>query len=302
MPEQNKPNHVSVAIPCSVLRHKRSLAQKTVLVSQIARFCAIFKVKRILVYDDIFSTNLKADDENFRILVKILKYMECPQYLRKILFKEDPDLKLSGIMEPLGIASHPLISTLCLYRIGCIDSIDSDSCLAKVNVGLNSLCTVELRKNSNFDVNQRIIVKLKMKNNIYNKVREGGKLFHEGVQVLSEEVDEYLGYKVIARKNFLDLFKLKEKPFSTIIGTSENGMIKSNQELALNFDLSNTLIVFGGIEGLEHLFLKNSTLKGIKASQFFDSYLNTCPNQGTRTIRTEEAMCITLSSLQDIFQ
>ena len=38
--------------------------------------------------------------------------------------------------------------------------------------------------------------------------------------------------------------------------------------------------------------------RGTDPAKLFDIYLNTCPNQGSRTIRTEEAVLITLSALR----
>src|SRR5439155_747955 len=40
-------------------------------------------------------------------LEKLLTYQETPQYLRKALFKQDPDLHFSVILPPLRIPSHP---------------------------------------------------------------------------------------------------------------------------------------------------------------------------------------------------
>jgi len=37
-------------------------------------------------------------------------------------------------------------------------------------------------------------------------------------------------------------------------------------------------------------------------NKLFDCYLNTCPSQGLRTIRTEEAMMISLAVINPILQ
>src|SRR5437879_11875688 len=41
------------------------------------------------------------------MLGKILRFQETPQYLRKHLFKLEPDLQFTGILPPLRIPSHP---------------------------------------------------------------------------------------------------------------------------------------------------------------------------------------------------
>jgi predicted SPOUT superfamily RNA methylase MTH1 len=39
-------------------------------------------------------------------------------------------------------------------------------------------------------------------------------------------------------------------------------------------------------------------LRSKDTQALFDMYLNVCPNQGSNTIRTEEAMLVTLSALR----
>lgn len=47
------------------------------------------------------------------------------------------------------------------------------------------------------------------------------------------------------------------------------------------------LVVFGGLEGLEAGVDVDPNLDVTDPSVLFDFYLNTCPSQGSRTIRTE---------------
>lgn len=55
------------------------------------------------------------------------------------------------------------------------------------------------------------------------------------------------------------------------------------------------LIVFGGLQGLEPA-LENDEIFNV--DNLFHSYLNTLPGQGSRTIRTEEAMLISMAALR----
>uniref|UniRef100_A0A453MA99 Uncharacterized protein n=1 Tax=Aegilops tauschii subsp. strangulata TaxID=200361 RepID=A0A453MA99_AEGTS len=59
------------------------------------------------------------------------------------------------------------------------------------------------------------------------------------------------------------------------------------------------LIAFGGLAGLEESIEEDPNLNGKGANDVFPCYLNTCPNQGSRTIRTEEALLISLQYFQD---
>lgn len=51
------------------------------------------------------------------------------------------------------------------------------------------------------------------------------------------------------------------------------------------------LVVFGGLQGLEASVDADQNLNVTDPSVLFDLYLNTCPGQGSRTIRTEVRAC-----------
>ena len=53
------------------------------------------------------------------------------------------------------------------------------------------------------------------------------------------------------------------------------------------FPTRHLLIVFGGLGGLEVSLESDESLAESDPSVLFDHYLNTCPTQGSRTIRTE---------------
>ena len=50
---------------------------------------------------------------------------------------------------------------------------------------------------------------------------------------------------------------------------------------------SHALVVFGGVQGLETSLDADDSLDIDEPSLLFDHYLNTCPQQGSNTIRTE---------------
>ncbi|RVX22114.1 putative methyltransferase C9orf114 [Vitis vinifera] len=130
-----------------------------------------------------------------------------------------------------------------------------------------------------------------------------------------EEVGTYWGYKVRYASNISSVFK--ECPFKGgydhLIGTSEHGLIVKSSELDIpSFrelgrvsreivwgNIWHLLIAFGGLAGLEESVEEDHSLKGKNVREIFDSYLNTCPNQGSRTIRTEEAILISLQYFQE---
>ena len=62
------------------------------------------------------------------------------------------------------------------------------------------------------------------------------------------------------------------------------------------------LVVFGGVAGLEACVDASEDMKvpAAKTHTLFDVWLNICPDQGSRTIRTEEAVPITLARLRPL--
>ena len=56
------------------------------------------------------------------------------------------------------------------------------------------------------------------------------------------------------------------------------------------------LLVFGGLKGLEASLESDETLQESEVELLFDHYVNTCPQQGSRTIRTE------VSNIKLLFQ
>ena len=57
-------------------------------------------------------------------------------------------------------------------------------------------------------------------------------------------------------------------------------------ESSLKPGFSHLLIVFGGVKGLEAALEVDPVLQGDDPEPLFDLYLNTCPGQGSRTIRS----------------
>jgi predicted SPOUT superfamily RNA methylase MTH1 len=75
-------------------------------------------------------------------------------------------------------------------------------------------------------------------------------------------------------------------------------------DFAKHEGFKHALVFFGGLEGIEGLLEneENSKLTAEDVDKLFDYYLNTCPEQGTRTIRTEEAILISMALIYPMFR
>jgi methyltransferase len=65
------------------------------------------------------------------------------------------------------------------------------------------------------------------------------------------------------------------------------------------------IIVFGGLAGLEAAVKADRDLAGMDIgtpAKLFDYFVNLCPGQGSRTIRTEEAIWLGLMGLREVIQ
>ena len=106
---------LAIAIPASTISDTPHLREKTSKIGLIGRAAAIFRVDEIIVYPDNPKTN-QARDLDFIAL--LLNYLETPQYLRKRLFKIEPDLQFAGILPPLRTPHHPLSGKTRDLKVG----------------------------------------------------------------------------------------------------------------------------------------------------------------------------------------
>lgn len=93
-----------------------------------------------------------------------------------------------------------------------------------------------------------------------------------------------------------------EEGYDLKIGTSERGSVSLDDKGYTVPKYRHALIVFGGVAGLEECVNADESIK-LGANQthtLFDQYVNICPYQGSRTIRTEEAVLICLAKMSPV--
>jgi predicted SPOUT superfamily RNA methylase MTH1 len=109
----------------------------------------------------------------------------------------------------------------------------------------------------------------------------------------------YWGYQVRKAQSIRTIIENcpfdDDAKYDLVIGTSERGT--SHDKISEFPRFQHALIVFGGLQGLEKAVEREEG--HITSEQLFHYYINTCPKQGSRTIRTEEAILITLSCLRE---
>jgi len=223
-----------------------------------------------------------------------LQYLETPQYLRKTLFPKSDDLLLSGLMNPLDSSHHLRIDEWCKYREGVVlDRPTKDGQGSWVNIGLKKECKI----NTTLQSRTRVTVKLNEKD-FNEKIK-----FYTGEAVSMNEPKSnglYWGYIVRVAESFKEIFEDScfEEGYDFIIGTSDKGEDYSEQKFEEFRDFKHCLIFFGGLQGIEGMLESDEHYNITDLSKICNIYVNTCPKQGLRTIRTEEAILISLAVLK----
>jgi len=278
---------VSIALPGSIMQNAQSRELRTYLAGQVGRALAIFNIDEVVVFDDRSMSEIEAagsayGDPNI-FLGRILQYLECPQYLRKKVFAIHPDLKYAGLLNPIDTPHHMRANEDRPFREGIVVE-------ARPSNGKGSLVHVGTRQY--LQINKALKPGVRVTVDVEKK---------EAVEPTkpTKDLGVYWGYNVRLAKSLKDVFV--ESPFEggydCAIGTSENGTNVGKMKLAKK--ANHAIVVFGGLAGLEAAVEADESLNITrdKTSNIFDHYVNVYPNQGSRTIRTEEAILMAMSIL-----
>lgn len=302
--EKREISTVSIAVPGSILDNAQSPELRTYLAGQIARAACVYKINEVIVFDDkgeITESEKKKirRDERFgegRVaclqLARILQYLECPQYLRKHFFPLHQDLQYAGVLNPLDAPHHLRQQDFALFREGVVTN-------KPIKPGKGSQVNVGLLHNVHVDkvlpAGSRVTVK--MPENQENPKKLKGRVVLPVTP--TSETGIYWGYSVRLAANLTEV--ITKSPYSEgydlTVGTSDKGQSVDDLEPG-SLSYNHALIVFGGLFGLEAALELDPNLNVDDPTLLFDKYVNTCPQQGSRTIRTEEAILLSLSELR----
>ncbi len=216
---------ISIALPDSSLSEEPTPLDKAMKISQIARACSIFHVNEIYIYKES-----SGSDRDRSLLRTILRYLETPQYLRRMLYPMSSDLQFAGSLSPLKIPSH--VQTTDPKKVKARDIRDGVVVYSRggkfVNVGFEELIPYYGKD----EEGKRIIVQFK----------EGYPKFSIK-QIGKEEISQYWGYDVKEISNLANFLSTWGSP---VILTSRKGkIIHKTQKYFDEISHENVLIVFG---------------------------------------------------------
>ncbi|MDQ3975176.1 MAG: RNA methyltransferase [Thermoproteota archaeon] len=272
-----------IAIPNSSLSDEQTKRDKSIKIAQFARACSIFRVKRIYIYHDSLSSFEKDDPH---LLKTILRYLDTPQYLRKMLFPMMHQLQYAGILHPIKAPHHRVIEDIKKVKAGDVrtGAIVKIKGQLFVEVGLGSLVPFVGEGFEGKKVNVRFT-------SSYPNLK--------AVQATEEDIFDYWGYEVKEVPSISKLLTSVEK--TAIIITSRKGRYFKNIEAGLaehSKNVHSVLVAFGSPKhGVHDILAKEGA--SIKPYEYV---VNMFPNQGTETVRLEEAVLGTLAILNNTLQ
>ncbi|KAF9581046.1 hypothetical protein BGW38_002075 [Lunasporangiospora selenospora] len=332
-PEKGRKWTVSIALPGSILDSSLTVELKTYLVGQIARACVLFNVDEIVIYNEsakgLSKENLGKDDylpksDPNLFMGRVLQYLETPLYLRKLLFPMHRDLKFAGLLNPLDPPHHVHLDERSAFREGVVvRARDQHSSIANCgmrkevlldrNVPTGSRVTVRIagteKEKKKLDKNGRNQAAIEAMEAQLVEEKMATQDYVKGTVVSPrtprEELGYYWGYQVRLADSISKVFTESSFPngYDLTIGTSDKGTTVSQSVTDSIPKFEHAIIFFGGNNGIESAVESDEDLKcgEDETKDMFDYWLNTCPSQGSRVVRAEEALLITMATLQGTF-
>ena len=269
-----------VGLPDTLLIDSTHLREKTVKMGLVARSCAIFKVQKIYIYRD--STE-KTGGES-KLIRAVLEYLDTPQYLRRILYEKRPELEDVGLLPPLRTPHHKLAEKPSNIRRGDYREgvVTERGGKLFVEAGLPAL--IPLQGRSPVPVGSRVTVKFTSE--------------HPDIRcaaVKREEVGEYWGYEVGESPSLKGLIRSLNAELTLLTSRRGQPVNKVWSRLLPDVQTARSVVtVFGSPKHGVYEMLEKEDARPEELSKYV---LNTFPDQGTATIRTEEALLGTLALL-----
>ena len=279
--------NLAIAIPASITADTPHLREKTAKIGFIGRSAAIFRVDEIIIYQDKSKkVNLKNEAD---LIALLLNYLETPQYFRKRMFNIEPRLKFAGILPPLRTPNHPLIRKagnlkVGEYREGIVISEVKEGMLVDIGVERSALLREKYWA---------------LKKRLSLQIIKIGQLI-EVQTVGKDEIPYYWGYTTkVESHSFGSL--LRNRDFDLVLATSKTGMQYPDviERIAKKWVKANSVLVAFGApsRGLHEIVAD----EGLNLIDLVDFVVNTIPEQGTETVRTEEALLASLAVLNAQF-
>jgi len=298
---------VSVLVPSSLAREAEDKREATRKLGYVARAATIFRADRLLVFPD-------PDGEQRwggGFVETVLRYAATPPYLRKEAWGRRDELEYAGVLPPLratswtGSGSNGSGS----LRQGIVTEVGPDR-RVRVNCGMQHPISLVAPPERALDEGERVTVRISSRRPVRAKIvdeplpgfevdradlpaalgREGA-----GVRIAASRHGEPL---TVSRLRTL-AGRVEDDGMTVAFGAPERGL-PAILDLAIEA-VGDADAAADAVAGETEVEPESGSDTDIDAdadrSAGFDLWLDTIPNQGSETVRTEEAMFATLAPL-----
>lgn len=297
---------VTVLVPSSLVRESRDKREATRKLGYVARAATVFRVDRLVVYPD--SEGERRWGGGF--VRTVLAYAATPPYLRKEVWGRRDELEYVGVLPPLravaqtGSGSNGSGS----LRQGIVTEVGSDG-RVRVNCGLQHPISLPVPSSMTVEEGERVTIRISSRRPLRARIVDD---VSAGVSVEQATLDAVLtrpdsGFR-IASSRYGEVLTL------SLLGDLRQRLAGTESENATEADTESNAgertytVAFGAPErGLPEICDIDPSVVGQRDDTSddasrpdrsrFDLWLNTVPNQGSETVRTEEAMFATLACL-----
>ncbi len=272
-----RPFRLVIHVPVSTLSVEHGLLKKTFVAGLIARAASIFRVDELALYMDP-----DADVRDLKIFREVLRYMATPPYLRRRVIPRSRALRFAGILPPLATPNHPTEDDVYRNHVreGVVVEVPSWGRVC-IDAGLDRIYCINHDKS--IKIGEGDIVLVRVENGSIKSIVPWSSV--EGV---------YWIYRFTVYRSLYQSIKSYRGPL--IISSRKGGTLGevSGELQELLEGVEALSVVFGSPERDPD---EIATQEGWSIDEFRHVSLNSAPLQGVRSIRTYEAVYITLSLL-----
>ncbi|MHA1339869.1 MAG: putative RNA uridine N3 methyltransferase [Promethearchaeota archaeon] len=270
--------NVGIILPISIFSLKKTLLLKTLMFAQLYRTFNTFKIKEIFFYNDNFN------DKDCKFIMDCYQYLRYPPYLRKYI-RIKSNLKYIGVAPPIQAPNHLGVKIgNSIFKEGLILNLKKK--ILHVDIG-DKIIKLEVDNSDLFHikVNDLIIVMNSNRNYQLKNINKTKHFWCSEISIWRESLKKLL---VNITKKYNDIY---------FIGATKYGHKIENIPLKGLFQKEMLYIIFGPPSGKLTNFLMSK-----KIINDINFLINFIPDQGTKTIRTGEAVIYTISSLYTLYK
>ena len=311
--------HVSVLVPSSLAREAEDKREATRKLGYVARAATIYRADRLVVFDDPAGETGSLDGGFVRT---VLRYAATPPYLRKEAWGQRDELEYVGVLPPLHASSRTGSGSggPGSLRQGIVTEVGPDG-RVRVNCGVQHPISLPTPNQREFVEGERVTVRVSSRRPVRAKLVDEPL---SGFSVEQADLREALaregaGIRIAASRhgtaltatrlpNLVD--RVQQEGLTLALGAPGRGL-----PAILGVDVD---AVDGTADAFERAIARSDApaasadatdedgassdpTPGRNAAVGptaggFDLWLNTIPNQGSETVRTEEAMFASLAT------